>query len=43
MEAKWQGMKCVLEKAKWKLNSCGTSKPLEKIVPGLLETGFGSL
>lgn len=39
MELKWQGMQCVLEKVKWKLNSCGTSKPLRKFVTG----GFGSL
>lgn len=40
---KWQAMQCVLEKVKWKLNSCGTSTPLKKFVTGLLKAGFGSL
>lgn len=35
---------CIREMCiRWKLNSCGTSKPLEKFVTGLLKTGFGSL
>lgn len=43
MEPKWQGVQCVLEKIKWKLNSWGTSEHLEKFVTGLLQTGFRSL
>lgn len=43
MELNWEGMQCVLEKVKWKLNSCGTGKPLKEFVSGLLKTGFVSL